>query len=430
MAAHDIDADPVTPVTPHDAVYNDRIMWLFNSVGTQDSLLYWGHILPRFLKYYPHSQFYCARPPTRPIPDSHQDMQCLGSLRIPLGKRRQSYDRQLVIPWPNVLMRIRRFRPDVIVVKELVAYSIYVALARRALCGARVIVLIEGAPYQGRTRQPRPWTLWLRRQIVRRVDLMVTSNDAGREYLEHTLHVPPGRVLVHPFLVSETAQREDNPHPLPAAAAQVHTIAKRNEQVILLYVGQMIPRKGVLPLVQALGKVPVELREKLQLWLIGDGPQRTAIEQYVDEQGLTEQVYCWGRQPYETVTAFYQAADAFVMPTLDDYRALVGFEAISHGLPMLHSIHDGACQEVVSEGENGFLFDPSDTAQTVQRLAWFAAHQERLPRMSKASLRRATRYTVEHAVAGLVQAVQRCQELQRCQESECCEERTDGQVAP
>lgn len=382
-----------------------RIMWLFNCIGTPDSLLYWNGIFPPYLLKYPESEFLSARPPSKPILGTDHVVKCAGSVRIPLGRRRNSYERQFVIASPTILFAVRKFRPDVLIVSELLAYSIYVAIFRR-LISSRVLVLIEGDPYQGSTRKPHWLIRRMRRFAASRVDGFLTNNDGGKEYLVGQLGVSADKVAVRPFLVSEIESGQGKREfDLPETIAQD---AADPGKVAFLYVGQLVERKGVLPLVKAIGKLPEETKARMVLWLVGDGEQRQEIGDCIEQLGLQDTVKMPGRCPYEELPGYYQAADVFVMPTLDDYRALVGFEALSQGLPMLHSIYDGACRETVVAGENGLTFDPLDSQQTSESVAWFVNNRDQLAKMADASRRISKNYTVEKAVAGIAEAIESC----------------------
>ena len=119
-----------------------------------------------------------------------------------------------------------------------------------------------------------------------------------------------------------------------------------------------------------------------------------------------------GPQSYETLAATYQSSDVFVMPTLDDYRALVGFEALAQGLPILHSRWDGAVHEVIQPAphENGFVIDPKDTAGFAAQMRWMVEHPAERARMGLQSQTASSRYTISNAVDSLSAAILRCRD--------------------
>jgi len=112
--------------------------------------------------------------------------------------------------------------------------------------------------------------------------------------------------------------------------------------------------------------------------------------------------------PYEKLPELYRNADAFIFPTIWDYRALVGFEAISVGLPLLYSKWDGAAQEVVKEGKNGFIIDPHDIKSFASRIAWFIDNKDKLHLFKEESEKIALNFTFDKAAYNLVESCKQC----------------------
>lgn len=380
--------------------HSEQIVWLFNCIGTPDSLLYWNHILPAYLQAFPNSAFYTARPPSQPIPGTDKVVRCLGSVRIPLGKRRNTYERQIVLASPSVVGMLRKQSPRVVVISEFLSYSLILAICRRWLSKTKLLLLLESDPIRGIASRNKPWTKWIRRFISRRMDYFLTNNDAGAAYLKNELGVSQERILVHPYLVSMPAHGGGGQLP---AAAEVDPA-----KIVFLFVGQIVERKGVAELVDAVAELNGAEREQATFWLVGEGAVRKTIQDQIERHGLAGCVKLLGPQPYERLGAFYRRADVAVMPTLDDYRALVGFEAISNGLPLLHSKYDGAVTEILEEGQNGFRIDPYDKVGFAERIRWMIQHTDRLGEMGRRSGEISRRFTVENAVEGICVALDRC----------------------
>jgi glycosyltransferase involved in cell wall biosynthesis len=107
----------------------------------------------------------------------------------------------------------------------------------------------------------------------------------------------------------------------------------------MLWVGRMLYRKGV-PL--ALRAMKVALRRDLTLDLVGAGPMESRWRAMVDELGLKKQVVFHGQVPFERVFDFYDQADLFVFPSVNDSFGSQLLEAASRGLPILALNHQGA----------------------------------------------------------------------------------------
>lgn len=386
-----------------------RIAWLFNCAGTPDSLLYWNQILPPYLERFPCSDFYSARPPSKVISGTPKSVEYAGAWHVPLGRRQNSYDRQLVVPAPGILRRLRATRPDLIVVQELLAYAIYVAVCRRWLPNSRVLLLLESDPIRGISARRHAAVSWIRRFAARRMDWCLTNNDSGRQYLLNELQFPEQRILVKPYLVSEPPATLADGDAQLCWSAFPESLRGDRDKTIFLYVGQLIPRKGVRQLMDAIAQMKDHHRERARFWLVGDGSQRQELEERMQQAGLANYVRFVGSVAYENLARFYRAASCFVMPTLDDYRALVGFEALRYGLPLLHSRYDGAVAELVLPGINGEVIDPYDPQEFGCAMGRMIDNAAEMPRMGAASAARAQEsFTVKAAVDNLCFAIDHC----------------------
>lgn len=265
------------------------------------------------------------------------------------------------------------------------------------------MALVEADPYLHKDRKMSLGIRLLRRWICQQFEMFLTNGTSGARFLEAELGVSRERIMQRPFLVSEPGGVAG------AAESDSATAPDLSASTIkFLVVGQLIDRKGPMALLDALACLDDEERRRLHITWVGEGRLRTRVEQRLRDAGLKDTVSLPGAIPYHQLPAVYRSADVFLMPTLDDYRALVGFEALQYGLPLLHSIRDGACEEVVTDGDNGFQFDPRDRESFAARLKWFIANRSELSRMGMRSRERARCFTVQGAVDTLCAAIERC----------------------
>jgi len=127
---------------------------------------------------------------------------------------------------------------------------------------------------------------------------------------------------------------------------------------IILFVGNLITRKGVKFLIKAMQFI-VEKKPNTMLLIIGDGPERTHLEFLASKLGLKRNVIFLGRLPTHLLSLYYNASDIFVLPSLHEGHAMVLLEAMVSGLPVV-ATNVGGNVETVIDGVNGFLIEPSD----------------------------------------------------------------------
>ncbi len=128
--------------------------------------------------------------------------------------------------------------------------------------------------------------------------------------------------------------------------------------VRLLAVGRLVAQKGVDVLLNALAEPGLE---RAVLDVVGDGDWRARLEAQAAALGLTDRVRFLGWLDRAELAGVYRAVDVFVLPSRDEGMPNVVLEAMASGLPVAASRVAGA-EDLVAEGETGFLVPPEDAA--------------------------------------------------------------------
>lgn len=134
----------------------------------------------------------------------------------------------------------------------------------------------------------------------------------------------------------------------------------------LLYVGSLIPRKGVRTLIEAFSKVIREEKE-VRLVLIGDGREQEQLRVQVKSFGLGGLVTFVGTQPPDQIPHWMNRSDCLVLPSLWEGTPNVVLEAMACGLPVVASDLPGI-SEVMNHGVHGLLSKPEDADELAQNL--------------------------------------------------------------
>ncbi|MCJ7619547.1 MAG: glycosyltransferase family 4 protein [Anaerolineae bacterium] len=156
-------------------------------------------------------------------------------------------------------------------------------------------------------------------------------------------------------------------------------------QQIMLTVGRLVPRKGVLHFVADILPALLQKCPNVHYIVIGEGPQKEAIERTVQALGLGHAVSLLGGVDASTLRTVYDASDLFLMPNLPMERDVEGFglvalEAAAAGLWVVASKVDGIPDAVV-DGENGFLIEPGDTDTYVEVISSLLTDREKTARL-------------------------------------------------
>jgi glycosyltransferase involved in cell wall biosynthesis len=132
-------------------------------------------------------------------------------------------------------------------------------------------------------------------------------------------------------------------------------IGGSNEQVIL-FVGNLIPRKGLHYLIEAAKQVLKE-NEETRFVIVGDGPLKSHLVSYSKAQGVSEKFVFLGYVSEEMLHRLYSCADVFASPSIQEGQGITLLEAQATAKPVV-AFNVTAIKEVIKNKETGLLVKP------------------------------------------------------------------------
>jgi len=175
---------------------------------------------------------------------------------------------------------------------------------------------------------------------------------------------------------------------------------RQGRQAAFLCVANWVERKGVHSLLDALARLPADAAT---LHLAGDDraePRYAArVRARLARPDLADRVVVHGPVPLDRVAALYQAADAFVLPSLKEPYGTVYGEAMAFGLPVV-GWRAGNLPYLADHEREGLLVEPGDLlglSSALLRLATDASLRENLG--AAARVRSLARPTWEQSAA-------------------------------
>jgi glycosyltransferase involved in cell wall biosynthesis len=174
-----------------------------------------------------------------------------------------------------------------------------------------------------------------------------------------------------------------------------------------LYVGRFAAEKNLFRLLEAFKLYRGSSGDRpWDLVLVGSGPDRQAIDEYIRRNDVPGVVFSGFRQIGE-LPAFYALAGCLVLPSLSETWGLVVNEAMAAGLPVLVSERCGCVPELVHPGLNGYVFDPLDVEELARLMALMTSRQVDLKAMGEESRRIISLYSPESWARSLADCIQR-----------------------
>jgi glycosyltransferase involved in cell wall biosynthesis len=140
---------------------------------------------------------------------------------------------------------------------------------------------------------------------------------------------------------------------------------------VVLCVARFVPIKNVALLVDASAAIAGR-RDDVVLLLVGEGPQRAALERSAREHGLGAAIRFVGYVPQESTATWYRTADVFALASDFDNSPNAVLEAMACGLPVV-STDVGGLREYVTPPRNGLLVPKRSPAELAAAIETYLA---------------------------------------------------------
>ena len=193
--------------------------------------------------------------------------------------------------------------------------------------------------------------------------------------LEHPDHAEVAFFAAHKELIQQTINESDAIvcvsesvkesllHFSPVTAP-IHTVVngvdttvfcpRKKKENALLFVGRFSKEKNIPFLLKVYKEIAK--KEDFKLWLVGDGPERKAIEVMAQKLGIASNIVYWGILTGNALAEVYAAAAVTVSPSVTEAFGMTTLESIACGTPVIASRTAGT-NELLDKVKGGILFD-------------------------------------------------------------------------
>jgi len=192
---------------------------------------------------------------------------------------------------------------------------------------------------------------WIRRRVehffIRRSPTVISPSRAMVRYVEKEMKVKLKNSNVIPYPVENFSKNS------------LSLVLNKNDKVIIFFASRNDPVKGGELFIRALKQIPDDLKKRIYVEIYGfkpeqdiDGLDFIKLNQFIPRDDLVEQ---------------YKRADICVIPSLFDNSPNTVYEAMAHGKIVVAS-SVGGIPEIIRDKENGFLFNPFDINDLIQKI--------------------------------------------------------------
>jgi glycosyltransferase involved in cell wall biosynthesis len=316
------------------------------------------------------------------------------------------YDRKLVdyleeqgdtveivsIPWRNYLRhlmdnfsaslfnRLRELKADILLQDELNHPSLFWTNRRlKSKIGCPIISIVHHL--RSSEIYPGPENAFYRsieKIYLSSVDGFILNSQTTRHEVVKLIKREPSGVVAYPGADRFSSEIQEG---------EITQRAMQNGPLRLMFVGNLIRRKGLKTLLDALSQVPAEC---CKLNIVGsmevDKTYVREVRQQVIEKGLDDRVEFLGIMEDADLANLMCSNHVMVVPSTYEGFGIVYLEGMGFGLPAIGTT-SGAAREIITPEVNGFLITPNDASNLARYLIELSQNRKRLLDMSLASLR-------------------------------------------
>jgi glycosyltransferase involved in cell wall biosynthesis len=197
-------------------------------------------------------------------------------------------------------------------------------------------------------------------EAARKATLVVTISKYSVKKIHQYYNVDAAKIRIVPNGVdTERFRPEGN-------CSETRQRIGAAERQVVLFVGRLIPRKGLIYLVEAAKQVMKERRDALFV-LVGNGPLRNSLEADVAAAGLAGNFLFLGDVSEKTLTELYHCCTVFALPSIQEGQGIVLLEAQASGKPVV-AFNVSGVAEAVRNGETGLLVKTADSVAMAEAL--------------------------------------------------------------
>jgi len=165
------------------------------------------------------------------------------------------------------------------------------------------------------------------------------------------------------------------------------SLKSQDKFIITLGASRITARKGIKYLIVAISKL-VQSHPNILLKIMGEGNDKKNLSVLVSGLKLDQNVQFLGRIPREKTTAYYQEANIFVLPSLNEGMSNAMLEAMACGLPLI-ATDTGGTKELLTDRQNGLIVKMENSADLAEKIEKLISDESLREKMGQESRQRA-----------------------------------------
>jgi glycosyltransferase involved in cell wall biosynthesis len=301
--------------------------------------------------------------------------------RIPGFSFHANYDNQISLN-PNLFYKMLKEKPDVIICAGFSLATIQTCFYK-LFKKRKYIIWMEGTKI---TESIRSFYL---RNLERKIlasyaDAIIDAGTESKKYIKSLIFCEKKKPFFTSFNCVDNKKIYERCKSFKENYEEYNKFKNHFANQNILFVGQLIERKGVRELLSAYIKI-FKQNKNIGLLMLGRGLLEEEIIKIKKHYKLNN-LFMEGFISQDIYHKYLSIADLMIIPSIYDPNPLVLFEGLAAGLPILASYRAGNSLDFIVSGRNGYLIDPSNIADVVEKsLSVLKSNKDTLSKMSSVS---------------------------------------------
>ncbi len=302
---------------------------------------------------------------------------------------------------PGIAAVLEELKPDAVLVNGWVVKSCIQALQASRKLGIPCLVRCEA-----NLLRPRAW--WkhvIHRLLLSRFQAYLYIGSANADFYRFHRR-PSDRLFFAPYAVDNAWFQREAESRVNRRGALRSSYGIGTDAVTFLFCGKLEEKKRPADIFYALGSLPVAVRDRAHVLVVGDGPLRQSLESLASECGLRTTFAGFHNQ--SRLPDAYAASDVLVLPSdSGETWGLVVNEAMASGRPAVVSRAAGCSADLVVEGKTGYSYECGDTTALSDVMNRYLECPALATEQGVAARNQISRYDFDRICDGLAAALDR-----------------------
>jgi glycosyltransferase involved in cell wall biosynthesis len=305
----------------------------------------------------------------------------------------------------GIFTKLRQDKPDILIVHGWGYFTHWFAISVAKLFGIRVWLRGE-TPLKQEIAQKKDKNIWrtylYKYFLFKGIDKFLYIGSENKKFYNH-FGIRDNNLIFAPYCIDN--QRFTNSY--NSIKTQRNSLREKlgiaDITKVFLFCGKLIDKKQPLLLLESYKNMK-SLNKALLL--VGDGNLQSAVNEYISANNLAN-IYVLGFKNQSELAQYYTMADIFVLPsTFGETWGLVANEAMNFELPLLVSDMVGCAEDLVVEGENGYIFENENAVDLQIKMdIMMMENHDFMKNAGKKSYKIIQNYSIETIVRNLKDAI-------------------------